>query len=92
MFRLIGQVESVEQHRIGGPFESVYEEEVIAIFSKQEDAERYIEESRLVKVIRQSFAGERAYHSRSLLGACCHAWVEGHEEESIPVDPKFGGK
>lgn len=59
MFRLIGQIESVEQEFIDGPFESHFEEECVALFSSREAAERYIRSAKLGRVIRESFSGVR---------------------------------
>lgn len=89
MFQLIGQVEDVCQHEIGGSFESEFSEEVIALFSSFQAAEQYIVDSRLVRVRHESFAGDRAFHSRSLLGACCDAWVVQADSEELPIDPQF---
>jgi len=89
MFRLIGQIEHVVQHEIGGSFVSEYEEETVALFTRELDALNYISAARLKHRKRSTYGGDVAYHSRSLLGSCCDAWVEGDDHSELEVDPTF---
>ena len=84
MFNLIGETEEVSQKYIGGDFESHYDEQIIATFDTKEDAEQYIEDSRLSKRVHVSFGADKVFRQNSLLSGCVGARVEEHQEHYIP--------
>jgi hypothetical protein len=58
---IVGMKENVYQDKIGGPFESHYDKEIVCGFFDLEKAKQYIIDSRLDKPIKKSYSGFQWY-------------------------------
>ena len=61
VYVLIGETEEVGQSQIGGPFESSFHKEIIAIYANRLDAEDFIKSIKLRKPIKETFSGIKYY-------------------------------
>lgn len=61
IYILIGETEEIGQSEIGGPFESSFCKEIIDIYAKKSDAEKFIKSNALKKPIKKSFCGTKYY-------------------------------
>ena len=90
MFELVGTKVEVSQEYIGGDFERHETERVVATFDRREDAEDYIERSRLKNRIHVSFGSDIVFRKSSLLCNCESAEViEKVEPEIPPHNPRM---
>ena len=89
MYALVGHYNDVYQERIGEMFEDHRYEKIVALFTKESDAKKYIEKSRLKQEIRRSFDHPKVFRDKSLLRSCEDAHIEKYFEEMYPIDPEI---
>jgi hypothetical protein len=87
-YLLIGIKNEVYQEKIGEAFLDHYDEELIATFDTREEAEQYIELSRL-KTPSQSFLSAKVFRDRSLLSNCEDARIDSLEPDVVPHNPEI---
>lgn len=87
MYELVGVYEEVAQAKIGGPFESTFSDEVVAVFTSVELGEAYIDKARLAKPVREAFTTQRTYTNRSLLKGAYDAYIRKIITEHYPRNP-----
>ena len=94
MFELVGIINNVYSDTIDGDGEDHYSEEILATFDKKEDAEEYIEKSKLKKPPRYYFSSnERRFKADSLLVNCEYAEIRKQVKDYPPKhNPVYGEK
>lgn len=63
IYVVVGETEIVSQNKIGGPFETSYDKEVVCAFFSYEKAKSYIESMKLKKPIKKTYSGTEYYKS-----------------------------
>lgn len=86
---LYGIRESLESSRIiGGPFELRESRELVAFFSSEAAAKKYVKKARLKNPIpRRGFSDPKVYRKASLLWGYSSIEIEMFNPPSAPLDP-----
>ena len=81
--------ESVYQKYIGESFISEFDDERVATFDSEQDAKRYIKDSKLKQRQSRSFQSDKVFKDKSLLSGYIDAWVEEYVESVLPHNPRL---